>query len=919
MTSLARILCSLALILCALSTVAMAGLRDISPRPQQMGYLSSNPVQITGSLYLIIPAAPTPIEAALRDSAVAMIERLTLRRPTVYTTSQMTGRYPAIWMGTAARFSQLVNALDSTEIAGMGQLTHAEEYQIYVSPNRIFLCGADTKALRWGLMSLGNLFSQLEGTVFIEHVYIRDWPHFSKRVTVINNSIRDQSQSDFCHWIVDNGYLGRYNEIEWNNGDAGQNPFGRPDIIAAALALKNKIKNNGMFLTMSCDRTGVEVLDQSWQEGIPIEGTKLRVTTTTMVPITGGFNITIPNGNFETWTGNDPAIWFNNPPASGAFVFRDQINRHSGTSSVKWTNFIPDMPGSVELIQDGVPVGHHRWVRSRLWYKADNFTGRLRFKVFGPEPLETGCDFRELIVENLTCGWTEWINDFTTYHIDTARILVGPDVVESGTLWVDDLTFETAPPYEMIRRNDTPVEIREMPGNQLRIEGYDYQIVDATGQSYARYVEVPDFQPLAGGRLANNDSVTVNWYCAVPYHGGRQTPCWSLLEPLVDYQNRVRNLDSLFRPDGFKIHINEVSFAGFDPLCTNTGLSPGQLVGRYCRQMYDIIQQRRPGVFVRTYGDPFDIWVDDPRAMPILVGPWTVGALQELPSPVEMMNMASYTENIDSSFAYFAQNGHPAIMALDGYQVQEGYGFDLNVNAMIKAYNTPSCDGVMYFDYFMEYFQLFLKDVGKMAWNMGPYIIHTPIDLDAGQSSVIISADMWSDTLQQATSPTINQRFVRYRMLPSSTWQQTNLNVDGTEHFAVTLAIPGGTTGIEYYLSATDHRTMTKTCPTDAPATTFLAMFPSAPPPIIAPTRIELQTTSSMIGTAQLLEWDPTTGVKFYEVRYSESGELEPERMELVATLSIESPRYLFADARWQNLELERVHIFAILESARKR
>lgn len=906
-------------LLVAASGAAFGGLRDISPRPQQMGYLSTDPIPIYGSLYIVVPTAPTQQEAIVRDSAVALIERLTFRRPTVVYTNNMNGRYPALWIGTAARFSQLVNALDSTTIQGMGQLTHTEEYQIYTTPNRILLCGSDTRALRWGLQSLSALISEIYGTVYVENVYIRDWPKFPKRITVINNSIRDQDQTDFCNWIVDHGYDDRYNEIEWNNGDAGGNPMGRPNVIQAALDLAAKIKRNGMFLTMSCDRTGVEVYDQSWQEGIPVEGSKYRVGTTTMTPIPGGFNVSIPNSNFEQWVGNRPTRWYNNPPECAAFVFRDQINRHGGTSSVKWTGFTNPLPGSTELIQDSIFVGHHRWLRTRMWYKMDNFSGRLRFKVFGPEPVETGCDFRELIVENYTCGWTEWVMDFTTYNIDSVRVLVGPDVATGGTVWVDDVTWETAPAYEMLRRPDTPVEVRKLPSNQLMLEGYDYQIADASGQNYFRYVEIADFQPLAGGRLFNNDSVSVNWFCAVPYHGGRQTPCWSLLDPIVNYQDRVRNLDSLLRPDGFKIHINEVSFAGYDPLCTASGLSPGQLVGRYCRRMYDMIQQRRPGAFVRIYGDPFDIWVDDPRAMPIAVLPWTAGALQELPSPVEMMNMASYTDNVDSSFAYFAANGHPAILALDGYQAQENQGFDLNVNSMIKAYNTPSCAGVMYYDYFMDYFQRFQRDVGKMAWNLGPYIVHTPIQLEAGQTNVTFEAEMWSDTFQQSSSPSITQRIVRYRMLPGTTWQQATLAPNGTDHFITTLTIPGGTTGIEYYLSATDHRAMTHLCPVDAPSTTFLVMFPSMPPPIMNPPRAQLEFTTTLIGTTPLIEWQPLGGIKYYEVRLAENGETEPRQMRVIATLSAESPRYLFAGATVQNVNPEDVRVYAVFESGRKR
>jgi hypothetical protein len=224
----------------------------------------------------------------------------------------------------------------------------------------------------------------------------------------------------------------------------------------------------------------------------------------------------------------------------------------------------------------------------------------------------------------------------------------------------------------------------------------------------------------------------------------------------------------------------------------------------------------------------------------------------------------------------------------------------------------------MYYDYFFEYFQRFLKDVGKMAWNLGPFIIHTPVGLDAGQTQVTISAEMWSDTLQQTTSPAINQRIIRYRLLPSSTWLQTNMTAAGTDYFTANLTLPGGTTGLEYYLAATDHRNRTQTCPIDAPTTTFLTMFPSAPPPLRQPSRVQMEFTTSAVGTAPLIEWSSPAGVKYFEIRLLDNAPSHPEQAELIATVSPESPRYLFAGERWHDLDPARIRVFAVLESAHK-
>ncbi|MBI5059387.1 hypothetical protein HZB60_06355 [candidate division KSB1 bacterium] len=907
----------LLIVLLAVCQPARAGLRDIYPRPQQMGLISESPVFIPGSFYLVLPTNPTAEENWIKDALVTAIEQKTFRRPTVIYAHEADGQYPAIWLGTAARFPALAAALDSTEIDGLGQFTHAEEYQIYVSDNRILVGGGDMPGVRWGTMSLPYLFAESNGNLYVDRAYIRDWPFWNKRIATLNSSIRDATQRDYCNTIVDNARLARFNEIEWNSSDAGNDLFGRPQVLIDGLALRNKITQFGMKLTMSCDRVGIEVYDPSWQEGVPCSGTKMLVGATAFTPITNGFNLALGNGNFESWTANRPNSYTANPEASLTYVSRDQVVKHGGTSAVKWTGFTPTLPGSLEL-QQNMYVGSHRWMKAKIWYRTDHFTGRIRFKIFGPPPVVSGCDFREIVCYDDTRGWTLWEIKFATFNVDTALILAGPDVATGGTMWLDDITFETTDPVAVVRRSETPLQVFKLPSNQLMIEGYDYQVIETNSVSWANFCQLPRFERLAGGRLNSGDSVTVNYYSAVPYESAKQTVCCTNLPSLQNYQRRVRNLDSLFRPDGFKIHINEMSFAGYDPSCLASGLTPAQLVGSYCAQMYQIIQAQRPGAPVRIYGDPFDIWGRDPRAMPVQSIPWNVGGLQMLPAPIEMMNQAQYTTNVDSAFAYFAANGHPSVIAMDGGQMDMGsVGFALNRQSVIKATQYPSCRGLQFYDWVLALNEQ-LGVHGGMAWNMGPYFVHSPLTLQPGQGSATILADIWSDTLRQAdTIPAIPQRLVRYRLLPSGTWQQTTLAAVGTDAFSATVNL-AGSTGIEYYLEATDHRGLTKTCPAEAPARTFHALLPISSGPAIVPDREEVEYRIAALGGYPLIEWEAAHDVKLYEVRLASSDAQKPTAMELVSRQSPQSPRFVFADARFAGLSLENVHVYAIRDAGGK-
>ncbi len=898
----------LALVVLSLLTTirpAGAGLRDIQPRPQQMGYLSDDPVLIPGGMYLVVPSNPNASEVWIRDQAMALIETRTYRRPTVITPNQANGRQSTVWLVTDERYPQIMSALDSSGLPGLGSFTRDEEYQILVADSRVILAANDYSGLRWGLQSLLYLFSEANGTVFVDRVYIRDWPDYSIRVATINNSCRSQEQVDYCHEITDLAYAARMNEIEWNNGDAGQPVFGNPWTIQQAMILRQKFTNLGMKLTMSCDRTAYVVNHPSWQEGVLMNGTPMRVTTTGFTIMPTGLGVSIPNSNLESWSGSRPSSWTMYDDAFWNYIARDQTIRHGGGSSVKWTNLSPATPHSLELRQQ-LYFGAHHWISIKFWYKVQNFSGELRFKVFGPPPVATGCDFNTYYFTNVTQDWTMIEHRFTTYNIDSVLFMIGPDIATGGNLWIDDITIEAGPMQDLVRRQETTLTVLKRPTNEVMLEGYDYQVVETAGTSYSNYVESPRIDRLATGRLAVNDSVYVNWYCAVPYQHGRQTPCWSLYDNIVDYQQRVRNLDSLLRPDAFKIHINEVSYSGYDPLCLARNMTPGELVGSYCRQLYEAIQARRPGVKVRIYGDPFDIWVRDPRAHPVDELPWNAGGLQQLHPSMEIMGQASYTTDIDSSFSYFQQNGFMSVMAGDGG------GWSRVMTGGLAARRWPgTCRGFHFYDYTLELYEQ-LGDFGDLAWNLGPYFIHSPLNVETSNpTSVVISTQAWSDTFRETTPPSLVNKRVRYRLMPSGGWMETTLLSAGTESYIATVNTTGAT-GIEYYLTATDHRGQLRSCPADAPVSSFLVMFPSLPPPVVEPGYLQVNFTVTSVGGARLIEWPLVKSAVRYEVRLASAEATSFSETDLVSRQLPEQPRFLIAPEKYPDFDLSRVRVYAI-------
>lgn len=857
----------------SIASNVFAALQDIRPHPQQMGTLAVTPVIIDGALTVVMPDNPTLVEGYIRDE---VIYRLTAKMgipPTVVTYSNWNRQEYSLLIGTPQRFPALIDSLSDSQIPGLGVLTREEEYQILVGPSNAFLAGYDQLGMQWGLMSLINLMGDLSGHTSIDRAYIRDWPDFPKRVCAVNSPVRIQSQYDHCDSLFNFAYNCKMDEIEWNDNDGGHAV--RSDFaIEHALILRARVDRRGQFLTFGTDQTGLRVTEKCWQEGVPIVNMPMSVGSTQLNPTS--YNIVVNNGGFESFTGNVPTGWSMYPSSSYALLSRDVTNKHSGTSSLRWLNMTSGYDWD-RTVHQRMKFGANRLMRLRFWYKTQNYSGRIRIIVLGDEPVNNHfVNGRNSVAS--TTGWTEATFEFSTFNVDTASIWIGPEEYSSGTLWIDDISFENAGLTNMLRREDTPVSVYKEPGHILMTEGVDYTIAETSGTPLDRYVTSPRITRVNGGALAVGNTVNVDWNAAILFQGGRETVCWSMPEPLEFYQDQIRNLDSTLAPHGFKIHINEVSYAGYDHNCLSQGLTPGQLVGNYVDQMYDIIQARRPGAFVRSYGDPFDIWVYDNRCHPVTTSPWTVGALQRLSPYVEMMMMTDYSSDYDSSFAYFSAQGHPSIMSYYGSS-----NFRYAVEGAEAAQRASNCTGFLIYSWPIDDYR-YMNTFSSMGWNFGPYFLHEPLRYSARPDTVVLSCEMWSDSFLMPDQISITSKSLTYRFLPGGSWVTVTPTANGPRGYISRLATPTNATSIEYYFTANDSRAQTRRLPPDAPTRVFSTQIPAGSTGDEGGVRLDPTILIPVID-GRLITWQPVADADSYQIHRALPGDLSRREQTLIASV----------------------------------
>ncbi len=852
-----------------------AGLHDIHPTPQQMGILADEPLQIQGSLYLVVADAPNTSEQKAIIEAARLIEQSLLLPPITVSWSNYSGELPALWMAASGSLPALEAALDSVDIPSMSSNPPPEGYHLYVEQDRILLLGRDSNGLRYGMLSLTKLVSTFNGMAFIDRVYIRDWPDLPRRIITFNSTLYPATDVDEFFTRLHQAYENRMNEVEWNNKFIMDGNIQYSEFRMRAIAARDCVRALDMKLVMSADRTGVIVENKCWSEAAPVIGQPFSIAGDTARAFTDP-TVPIINSDFDVFYNGEFNGWINSH-VTYPTISRDTYQRHHGAASMKISPSPGDEWDDPKVLQY-VPVEPYRLYKVSFWYKTSNFSGRIWILFFRPHTPQMIAWW--WTKPSATSSWKKATVDVHSLSLDTLQIYLGAFQAQSGTLWIDELVIEERNPIWLLQRDDTPLHAYEEPGHIPLTEGTDFIIEEKSSKDYGDcYTHYPTIRRVPGGRLSNGDQITIDWHCAFRYEGWRESPCFSLLEPLAYYQQCVALCDSLFNPDGFKIHLNEISLVNWDSACLSRNETPAQIVGSYTRQMYNIIQARRPGAPVQIYGDmfnPFNQGVEYIRA----VNGSMLGSLFELPTTMTLLALPG-DENLDSSLNYFSQHGYPSIVAHNGAD-----NLLTGLKRAEAARSYAGCQGTSFYDWEWSPYDS-IPHLASMAWNLGPHILHKPIAFSDSASVAHISAEIYPDDEPPSLEINLTSMTVHYRLLPGGSWQASSLSPDGADLYSANINLTApGTSGLEYYIEAGDSRGRTHTAPADAPFSTFEAKFPEYPG---EETSEELEAPVATISFTKgriVVRWKPVVGATAYEVHGATNAEFTPSPSTFLTTIS---------------------------------
>jgi hypothetical protein len=347
--------------------------------------------------------------------------------------------------------------------------------------------------------------------------------------------------------------------------------------------------------------------DPNLIEGQPVKDCVFKVNGTTAQveqdPVT-----VIANGDFENHSGDSFSGW-NQMDGPGVSTFADTSVKHSGSSSMRFSNF----SGNDRIRQD-LTVKPWNCYAVSFWMKTENAqnVGDISMKIFSTDISRT-LEFLNLPLQS-TQDWTRHYIIFNSQDLNKVALYFGIWGGESGKFWIDDLTIENAGLINLIRRPGAPLNVTNEAGTITYTEGVDFKNVSdpimGNAGSYTGtfdlYHTPPAITIKSGSKIKNGDKILVDYYhCVFVYD--MQTAC-CLTEPAVFdiFNSTLSKVNELIHPTEVFIGVDEMRCANWCELCQSKGETPGQLLADATMKVDQIGHQINPGWRLMTWSDMYD-------------------------------------------------------------------------------------------------------------------------------------------------------------------------------------------------------------------------------------------------------------------------------------------------------------------------
>ena len=352
---------------------------------------------------------------------------------------------------------------------------------------------------------------------------------------------------------------------------------------------------------------GILAHDVNLATGYPITDAKLKAENGKLISVQ---SVLITNGSFEEYDGNRFAGWFHDDPGKGSFVDTDVVN--DGEASIRFEGMKAANKHGHARINQLLSVEPFQQYRLHVWMKAEDLSGWFAILVKGNgknRDLQTVSK----TLSHYGADWTEYVITFNSINFAQVRIYAGIWGGTSGKLWLDNISIESVPTLNVLRRKSLPLQISSLDG-QMYEEERDFRYVSDpklgrkhpwTG-AYDCFHEPPVIELTPESRIRDGEIVTMSCYHAL-LMPDEQVTC-SMIDPKV-YDicaAQVRNASKLLQPDGYFLGHDEIRTGGWEPEETRRFKNSGELFAYNIKRCYEIAASEGENRPMCVWSDMYD-------------------------------------------------------------------------------------------------------------------------------------------------------------------------------------------------------------------------------------------------------------------------------------------------------------------------
>jgi hypothetical protein len=451
-------------------------------------------------------------------------------------------------------------------------------------------------------------------------------------------------------------------------------------------------------LKQTCDRLGVEIIpmgfsigyggstmahDKNLAAGLPVHGALFiaREHEARFVPDPA---VGLSNGNFERIEANLPAGF----TLHGEHAAIDSAVVHAGKSSVRFENFGGKPGGGGVYLSQTIHVQPYRTYRMRCWVKTEGAMPREIFHLWAVTPDGRDLAYLEPWMEP-TSDWHELVWAFNSWYANQIDFRIGVADGEAGKIWVDDVSVEEVGLTNVLRREGTPVRVKNEKSGEVYQEGRDYAHISDPQLNFRWDHDGPRIHLPAGSRIHIGDRLRVDYFHGTTIYRD-QVPL-DMSEPAVYkiWQQQIPLVQKHLAPKKYFLSMDEVRIGGFCEACKRRHLPMNQILGDCLTRQYRMIRAANPQAQVYVWSDMFDP-NHNAREKYYLIDGSFLETWRYIPK--DLVIACWYYEKRDQSLPFFSKLG---------YRTLAGAYYDAddleNPKGWLESLDrTPSAEGIMY-------------------------------------------------------------------------------------------------------------------------------------------------------------------------------------------------------------------------------